>query len=144
MIVVDTSVAIKWLNKEEKDSELAYLLYKKHIAGAGAAEAIVIPSLLFIEAANTLATKSNSTKEDIKTGLTFLFEANFEVYNITLGDLVDAGVFAKKYKTSVYDMIYSVIARNKKCILVTADENFVKKTKFKHIKLLRELEKKSS
>ena len=81
MIAVDTSVAIKWLNKEEKDSELAYLLYKNHIAGT---ERIVIPPLLFIEAANTLATKSNSTKEDIKTGLEFLFEADFTLHNVVL------------------------------------------------------------
>ena len=141
MIVVDTSIAIKWLNKEEKDSELAYSLYKKHIAGI---ETIVIPPLLFIEAANTLATKSNSTKEDIKTGLTFLFEADFTLHNVVLEELADAGVLAKKYHTSVYDMFYSVIARDKKCILITADENFVKKTKFRHVKLLRKLEKKLS
>lgn len=112
------------------------MLYKKHIASI---EKVVIPFFLFIEVANTLATKSNSTKEDIETGLTFLFEANVEVYNITLGDLVDAGVLAKKYKTSVYDMLYAVVAKNKNCILVTADENFVKKTKFRHVKLLREI-----
>ena len=141
MIVVDTSVAIKWLNKEEKDSELAYSLYKKHIASI---ETIVIPPLLFIEAANTLATKSNSTKEDIKTGLTFLFEADFTLHNVVLEELADAGVLAKKYHTSVYDMLYAVGAKNKKCILVTADENFVKKTKFRHVKLLRKLEKKLS
>lgn len=136
MIVVDTSVAIKWLNKKEKDSEFALSLYKKHIAGI---EVIVVPPLLFIEAANTLATKSNSAKEDIETGLAFIFEANFDIYNITLGDLVDAGVLAKKYKTSVYDMLYAVVAKNKKCILITADEYFVKKTKFKHVKLLKEI-----
>ncbi len=136
MIVADTSVAIKWLIKSEKESEIAYLLYKKHIEGI---EKIIVPPLLFIEAANTLATKANSTKEDIKTGLTFLFEAEFAVYDISLEDLTDAGVLAKKYKTSVYDMLYAVIAKNKKCILVTADENFLRKTKFKHVKLLREL-----
>jgi len=141
MIVVDTSVAIKWLNREEKDSELAYLLYKNHIAGT---ERIVIPPLLFIEAANTLATKSNSTKKDVKTGLEFLFEADFTLHNVILEELVDAGVLAKKYKTSVYDMLYAVVAKNKKCSLVTADENFARKTKFKHVKLLRELAKKDS
>ena len=138
MIVVDTSVAIKWLFKSEKESEIAYLLYKNHIGGTGK---IIIPPLLFIEAANTLATKSNSTKKDIKTGLAFLFAADFTLQNVELEELVDAGVLAKKYKTSVYDMLYAVIAKNKKCVLVTADENFVKKTKFKHVKLLRELKK---
>lgn len=141
MIIVDTSVAIKWLNKEEKDSELAYSLYKKHIAGI---EKIVVLPLLFIEAANTLATKSNSAREDIKNGLTFLFEADFTLHNVVLEELVDAGVLAKKYHTSVYDMLYAVIAKNKKCILVTADEKFIEKTKFKHVKLLRELVKKAN
>jgi predicted nucleic acid-binding protein len=61
-----------------------------------------------------------------------------------LEELVDAGVLAKKYKTSVYDMIYAVVAKNKKCALVTADENFVRKTKFKHVKLLRGLVKKTN
>ena len=139
MIVVDASVAIKWINKAEKESEIAYSLYEGHIAGI---KKIIVPSILFLEAANTLATKSNSTEEDIKIGLTFLFDANFDIYNPTLADLVDAGVLAKKYKTAVYDMLYAVVAKNKKCILVTADENFVAKTKFKQVKLLNNYKKK--
>ena len=34
--------------------------------------------------------------------------------------------------------LHAVVAKNKKCVLVTADENFVRKTKFKHVKVLGE------
>jgi len=36
-------------------------------------------------------------------------------------------------------MLYAVIAKNHKTTLITADERFVKMTKFSHVKLLTEM-----
>lgn len=136
MIVVDTSVVIKWLFKDEEDSITAFDLYEKHLRKA---EEIVAPQILFYEAANVLATKSKIKQNAIKSSMTFLYQANLIVYQEKRDELIQAALLAKKYKTSVYDMLYAVVAKNKKCVLVTADENFVKKTKFRHVKRLKDL-----
>jgi len=139
MIVIDASVAIKLIDKNEEDSDIARLLYKRHIEDK---EKIVAPRLLFYEVANVLATKSRSIEETIRGDMSVLLESNLSYYFETDKELIEAAILAKEYKASVYDMLYAVVAKNKKCMLVTADENFVKKTKFKHVKLLQELEKK--
>jgi len=136
MIVVDASVAIKFIDKNEEDSDIARLLYKRHIEGK---EEIVVPRFLFYEVANALATKSRSTEETIRGDMSVLLESNLSYYFETDKELIEAAILAKEYKTSAYDMIYAVIAKNKKCVLVTADENFARKTKFRHVKLLKEL-----
>lgn len=136
MIIVDASVAIKWIDKNEEYSDIARLLYKRHIDGN---EEVVVPRLLFYEVANALATKSRSSEETIRGDMAVLLKSNLSNYLEEDKELIEAAILAKEYKTSVYDMLYAVIAKNKKCSLVTADENFVKKTKFKHVKLLKEL-----
>jgi len=141
MIVVDTSVVIKWLFKDEENRTSAISLYEKHLS---ATEEIIVSQLLFYEVANVLATKSNITSRTIKRDIDFVYRANLIVYEEEAKELIQSARLAKKYKTSFYDMLYALIAKNKKCALVTADENFVIKTKFKHVKLLRGLVKKTN
>lgn len=137
MIIVDASVIIKWLFRDEEDSVAAFELYEKHV---NKVEEILVPQIIIYEIANVLATKSKIKPKRIKSSMNFIYEANLIIHQEKNDELIQAAILAKKYKTSVYDMVYAVIAKNKKRILVTADENFVKKTKFKHVKLLRELE----
>ncbi len=139
MIIVDTSIVIKWIFKNEDNWTDAFSLYEKHLKGV---EEIVVPQLLFYEVANVLATKSKIPTKTIASDMNFLYEANLGLHQENSKELIEASILAKRYKTSAYDMLYAVIAKNKKCILVTADENFARKTKFRHVKLLRELEKK--
>lgn len=141
MIILDASVVVKWIKQDEEDVDIALSLYISHLKKK---ENIVVPRLLFYEVANFLATKPRSTSTTIKINLTFLFNSNLTIHIETNEELKEATLLAKEYRTSLYDMLYAVIAKNKKCILVTADENFVRKTKFRHVKLLGELEKKAS
>ncbi|MBI5621043.1 PIN domain-containing protein, partial [Candidatus Gottesmanbacteria bacterium] len=53
-------------------------------------------------------------------------------------DVVKSALLAHKKKTSVYDMLYAVIAKRLGTDLITADDQFVRKTKFSHVKLLSE------
>lgn len=134
MIVVDASVVIKWINRDEQDSDLAYQLLYRHLKKL---EEIIVPRLLFYEVANTLATKSKTSKETIKKGLNLLLSSSLIIYPEQDKDLIEASTLAKDYRTSVYDMLYAVIAKKKKTRLITADKRFLEKTKFKFVKLLQ-------
>ena len=135
MIVIDASVAIKLINTQEEGGGIAMSLLISHRENK---EKIIVPEFLFIEVANYLATKTASTKSSIKRGLEILFRSNFLLYELTENDLIKASLLAKKYKTSVYDMLYAVIAKNKKIKLITADAKFAKKTGFPYVKTLSE------
>lgn len=135
MIVIDASIIVKWLKRDEIDSIAARLIYNEHKEGR---EKITVPPLVFIEVANYLATKSNSPIKHIKKLMSFLYRSKLEIYHVQEQDLLEATVLASRFKTSVYDMLYAVIAKRHKTILVTADERFIEKTKFAFVKLLSE------
>lgn len=132
MIIVDASVALKWIWEEDGSSDAEQIL-KSHISNK---EAVTIPPLLYFEVANALVTKTRTSSLTIRKGLQNLYNAKFEVYLPNEEEVVTSAVLSKRYRTSFYDMLYAVIAKRLKTILVTADVNFVKRTKFRHVKLL--------
>lgn len=136
MIVIDASVILKWVLENEEDRENARSLYLNHTNGI---ETITIPNLALAEVANALVTKTNTLPKTIKEDLNFIFQAKLDIYDPPENDLVTASLLAKKYKTTVYDMLYAVVARDKNCGLITADENFIKKTGFKFVKHISEV-----
>ncbi len=136
MILVDSSVAFKWLkSKDEPDYETAAVLLERHIKGE---VRIAVPSLSFIEIANALTTKTTSKSKTILADLRALYDFGLEIYRETENDIATSSLLARKKKTSVYDMLYVVIAKRLGVELITADEKFVRKTKFPHVKLLSE------
>ena len=122
-MIVDASVVVKWLNNNELDSDKAFLLYKKHIEKK---KQISVPQLLFVEIANYLATSTHTSEANIRKSLNFLYESNLIIYPITQDSLIEAAMLAKKHKTSVYDMIYAVLAQKNKTTLITADNKLLK------------------
>ena len=138
MIVVDASVMVKWFKrKNEHYTGKARMLLKQHL---NKQESIAVPKFAFIEVANALATKTNTKKVTIEKNLTSLYEMNLSIHPLTQNDLIESATSAKKYHTTVYDMLYAVIAKKHHTRLVTADENFVKKTRFTFTKHLKEIE----
>ncbi|MEK7577831.1 MAG: type II toxin-antitoxin system VapC family toxin [Patescibacteria group bacterium] len=133
MNVIDASVAIKLLKSTEDDADRAKKLLHDHLTKA---TRITVPSLLYLEVANALVTKSIYTQEDIEELLHLLNTFDFVIHSFTKKNLVDAARLAKQYKTSVYDMLYAVIAKEHGCKLITSDEKFCKKTKFPFVQLL--------
>ncbi len=134
MIVVDTSIVIKWINRDEEYSTEAVSLRDNHILGK---KSIIVPQLLYYEVANTLATKSKSTARDIKEGLQLIYEAHLLKFSESEADIEEASIMAKQYKTTVYDMLYAVIAKKEKTVLITADETFIKKTHLSFVRSIR-------
>lgn len=135
MIVVDTSVGFKWL-QEEDYSEKAISLLQNHKDNI---ETIIVPDIFIMEIANTLATKSQTTEKSIKQALNKLFDINLQTKSLNNEDIQESTLLAKKYTTAVYDMIFAVIAKRYKTILVTADENFKKKTRLSFVKHISEI-----
>lgn len=136
MILVDSSVAFKWLkSKNEPFFEQAVPLLERHLQGK---TQIGVPPLLYIEIANALATKTATTSTIIRKDLRKLYEFGLEACRETQDDVITASRLAKGKTTTVYDMLYAVIAKRLGIHLITADEQFVKKTKFLHVKLLSE------
>ncbi len=136
MILVDSSVAFKWLkSSNEPFYEKATALLERHIKGE---TRIVTPSLLFIEIANALSTKTTTRPKTIIADLHTLYEFDLAIYRETEDDVVTSSLLARKKKTSVYDMLYAVIAKRLDTELITADEQFVRKTKFSYVRLLSE------
>src|SRR5438067_677346 len=125
MIVIHASVAIKLLINREPDAYLAEKLLEAHIEGR---EKIIVPSLLYLEVTNVLVTKSGFSRKDIEEGLHLLNEFEFTIHRFSKTNLIDTTIMATKYQTTVYDMLYAVVAKEEKCTLVTADEQFIKKT----------------
>ncbi|GEM_PF-1752789 len=137
MIVIDASVALKLVRrKDEKYINEALRLLGNHLDGK---EQIAVPYLLFLEIANALVTKTDTTTDQVTRNLTKLFEFKFKQLTIGERDIINSSRLAKKLKTSVYDMLYAVVARANKCTLYTADENFVKKLKTRWVKHISEV-----
>lgn len=136
MIVVDASVAFKWLkSKDEPYHKEALLILREHISNRNK---ILVPDILFIEIANSLVTKTDTTDKTIRDDLESLYSFNLEIRVPDISDITEAARQAKKNNTTVYDMLYAVVAKKHNTILVTADERFVRKTKFSFVKLLSE------
>jgi len=135
MIVIDASIAIKWIKEEEEDRELALTLYTDHTSEK---ETILVPPLFFIEVANSLVTKSSIKVSTIKKDLEFLYNIHLGLFEPDKDILVKTSLMAKEFRTTVYDMLYAIIAQERKTVLVTADRKFKEKTEFSFVKLLDE------
>lgn len=137
MIVIDTSVAMKWLLTEEEESiTKARLLLKDHLAKKNE---ILAPDLIFYEIANALATKTKVPQLIVTKLVKRIYSFNLKIYHPLEADVLDSARLAKRHNSTVYDMLYAVVAKKHKTELVTSDANFIKKTKFKFVKHLKEL-----
>ncbi len=133
MVIVDTSVVFKWSDKGETLREAALIILDNHLKKI---EKIIVPDLLFYEAANAWATKSGLTLRGISNNLDDLIDSNLTVENINFGLLQKIIYFSRKYKVSVYDATYAVLAKENKCDLITADNKFVKQVNLPFVKTL--------
>jgi predicted nucleic acid-binding protein len=72
----------------------------------------------------------------MQDGIKLLNNSGLVLHSFTKSNLEEAALMAKRYTTTVYDMLYAVVAKENVCELVTADEKFVKLSKFGYVKLL--------
>ncbi len=123
MIILDASVINKIFLPIEEGRNKAKQIIERHI---NKLEQVIVPDLLYYEIANTLVTKTQVPVSTVLKALKRLYSFNFEVFHPLEKDMRKISKFAKKYKISVYDASYAVLAQEKRCNLVTADQKFVK------------------
>lgn len=131
--VIDSSVVFKWFSKSEIDRELALKLINEHINGK---IQLSSPDLILYEITNAWATKSTLSVLEIEINLKKLEEANLKLLPIDYKFIKKVVKFSKQYNVSVYDATYAVIAEEKGCDLITADDKFADKTNLHFIKKL--------
>lgn len=130
MIIIDASIAGKFILHEEQYLEVRGI-FEKHLQKT---EEILVPDLIFYEITNALATKSAIHINKVIKSINQLYKYDLNIYHPTKMDMNKAARFAKKYSVSVYDAIYAVLAKEKRCNLITADEKFVNQVKLSFVK----------
>lgn len=131
-MIIDASVGIKWIIPEH-DSQYARLHLHNHLIQK---EKILVPDLFYYEIANTLTTKFAVPTNKGLALLRKIFQFNLILYHPIQSDIENTTRLAREFKTSFYDMLYAVIAKRNKTILITADNRFVRRTKFPFVKAL--------
>ena len=115
-IVVDASVALKWVLHEE-GSEIADRLLD---------EELMAPSLWLVEAGNALwrrATRGELTAQEAQERLSELFNAPVATVPLE-ADVVAATRLAGELGHPVYDCLYLALALREDTYVVTADRRF--------------------
>ena len=125
MVVLDTSVIVKWFI-EEKGSERALLWLEKYIKKE---EIILVPSLFFYEIANVLRYNKRLPTNEILNLIEELFHLNLKIEEVTPELIMRGVVLARERNISIYDAIFVVLAKIYQLSFYTADEKLYKKVK---------------
>jgi predicted nucleic acid-binding protein len=119
MVIVDASVAVKWVI-DEPDAEAAEALLEQRLAA---------PSLWLAEAANALWSKcrrKDITEQEVHDGCRMLAQA--PVTRIELDPLLpSAARLALELGHPVYDCFYLAAAQLQDTYLITADRRFARR-----------------
>ncbi|HEX5035621.1 MAG TPA: type II toxin-antitoxin system VapC family toxin [bacterium] len=128
MVVVDTSVAIKWFFDEAGSSEARSLL-RDEVLGA--------PDLLYYEFSNYLCMKDFVTPEETGRFVDQLYALPLQVFLLPQKGFRRAVELAKRFRLTAYDASFVALAEALDANLVTADAKLVQKLKsLSFVKLL--------
>ena len=133
MIVLDASIILK-LILEEQDTPLVLQLRENHITRE---EKIAAPELLYYELANVLATKVPIPVRNASSALAEIFNLEIETFTLGVEEFLSSISVSRKYKISVYDASYMILAERLSCDFITADAQLFRKAKdLKFVRLL--------
>lgn len=117
-LVVDTSVALKWLKPQGEDHvEAAKALLDEHQSGTSVLHA---PGHLLLEVMNALWSHRASA-EQITRAVRLLHQLHIEFVEPDDALLASAASLAVRHRITVYDAIFAALARQLGCELVTGD-----------------------
>jgi predicted nucleic acid-binding protein len=119
-LVVDASVAVKWLVTEDLSESAAQLLDAGHV--------LIAPELMFVEAANALwamGRRGDLTSSDIEQALDTLMLAPVTVTTPLPALLPSALRLATDLAHPVYDCCYLALGVRNNARVVTADRRFL-------------------
>ncbi len=125
-IVVDSSVAVKWLSTEE-DTDKALLLRDQHLKGT---RPVWASDLLYHEVANALRFKRTYDESRVSEAVNSLFALLLNNWPVDPLLLRNAATIAYRGGVTLYDAVPVALASIRGTICITADEE----TQYKKLK----------
>ncbi|MFW5904364.1 MAG: type II toxin-antitoxin system VapC family toxin [Candidatus Saliniplasma sp.] len=123
MIVIDTSVIVKWFS-EEKHTEEALKLREKI---RNKKEIGVLPDLLLYELTNALRYNPNFDEDDVKDAIESILEMDMDIITLTSDVLSNTISIAFERDITIYDSSYVALVMELESKLVTADKKLYDK-----------------
>jgi len=120
--VLDTSVVLKWIRREEVLADRALSILHIYLEGRNR---LIVPTLLAYEVANVLRYKPELSTADVELALQSLFDLGLEWVSASSAITQRAVNIAHTYDTTVYDAVFAAVAESNGAIFVTADARLV-------------------
>jgi predicted nucleic acid-binding protein len=134
MIVLDASVALKWIFTDEEGEDRAVRYRDRHISGE---EVIAVPELFFYEIGNVLATKTSLGNETASEAFSLLWNFDLEVFSLGWDEFLSSLALSRRFQITLYDASYIELAKKLGCDFVTFDKKLFEKVRgLKRVKFL--------
>lgn len=124
VVVLDTSVIIKWFRHGEVLANRALIVRDAYLAGQ---ITVVVPVLVAYELANVLRYKDDLSTHQVQNAVDSLFEVGLEWMPPSSDDLRRAVEMARNHDTSVYDAAFAALAEGLDAAFLTADERLARR-----------------
>jgi len=122
--VLDTSVVLKWIRREEILADRALSILHTYLEGRNR---LIVPTLLAYEVANVLRYKPELSTADVELALQSLFDLSLEWVPASSALMQRAVNIARTYDTTVYDAVFAAVAESVGAIFATADARLVQR-----------------
>ena len=127
MVIVDTSVVVKWIAEEEGSLEAKSLLQGTDMGA---------PDLLLYEFVNVLNCRPGFSEADVEISLNSLFNFKLQFFVLPQHQFLKINQLCQKYKITSYDASFVILAETLGVDLITADKKMAQKVnhlKFVHL-----------
>jgi len=118
LVVLDSSVVIKWLRDGESLRAQALALRASYLDGS---LDIAVPDLLIYEVANVLRYKTDLTSTEVVAAVQSIFDMDVAIIPIGPELAARAIALARQHDVTVYDATFVACAEHLSASLVTAD-----------------------
>lgn len=118
LVVLDTSVVIKWYRQGEILAKQALALRDAYLDGRAT---LVVPALLAYELSNVLCYKQDLTLQDVQQCIVGLYRMRLEWVAPSSAVIGRAVEIARTYDTTVYDASFAALAESLNAAFITAD-----------------------
>jgi len=124
VLVVDTSVFIKWYRQHEEHAADALALRDAYLAGE---ILLVEPDLALVEFANVMRFMDELSTEQVQLAVESLFAFPIRWVQPTGEVMARAVTIAREHgRTAVYDALFAAVAEAYDALFVTADMRFAR------------------